>query len=450
MAAVHILSLALMLVLVSPVAARIHLATSKNAATQSNLPGTLNQNQKQNSIRRGLAVDSTDGAADAIDESSGDTLESTLLDDAAVSGFSIIAVGSYGGIDQSFVTSFLLQGVSGDNTKKTKTLQRSKFVSLDGGTTVSGIQAAVHAGSFQDIFEQDLDYTTTYSQNLTETGYIFLHGVQAYLLSHPHQDHNVGLTIAATDDLAGGLKPVFGTEFTTSTIQTDMWNWKVWPNFGASGVSPLNTYNVTTVQADGRSVYDCPPDTHMSFRAFPLSHGSYPSAETADDGTTSVNWQPYPSTAYLMEYHTSGLQPKVLFFGDTGADSISGTTYVRDIWETVAPYVADGSLHAILFECSYLDSQPDNLLFGHLKPKLFVQELVVLRDLVALPTTEAANEALSRVQIIVEHIKPSSSLFQSTETTGDLVMQELQHWADVEGLSLNLIQPMPGHRYDTY
>ena len=51
---------------------------------------------------------------------------------------------------------------------------------------------------------------------------------------------------------------------------------------------------------------------------------------------------------------------------------------MEEVWRGVAGYVVDRTLQGIMLECSYTNSQPADLLFGHLNPHYFMQEMEVL------------------------------------------------------------------------
>lgn len=65
--------------------------------------------------------------------------------------------------------------------------------------------------------------------------------------------------------------------------------------------------------------------------------------------------------------------------------------------------IDQGSLWGIIIECSYTNSVPNSLLFGHLKPSLLLNELDVL-----VSKLSAGNLYLPPV--IISHIKPSAVL----------------------------------------
>jgi 3',5'-cyclic-nucleotide phosphodiesterase len=121
--------------------------------------------------------------------------------------------------------------------------------------------------------------------------------------------------------------------------------------------------------------------TPLFVQAFPLSHGN-----------------PYESTAFLVRHETDFL----LYFGDTGADSIEHTDKLYKVWQAVAPLVKTGALKAIFIEVSFPNEQPAGALFGHLTPVLLQQELGVLARL-------AGRSTLRGLSVVITHRKPSGN-----------------------------------------
>ncbi|KAL6866981.1 cAMP phosphodiesterases class-II domain-containing protein [Trichoderma novae-zelandiae] len=94
------------------------------------------------------------------------------------------------------------------------------------------------------------------------------------------------------------------------------------------------------------------------------------------------------SSAYFIREET--YEREVLIFGDVEPDSLSLSPRNLLIWQEAAPKIASGKLAAIFVECSYSDAQPDERLFGHLKPAYLIEEMQVLASEV-----EAARRARS-------------------------------------------------------
>lgn len=111
----------------------------------------------------------------------------------------------------------------------------------------------------------------------------------------------------------------------------------------------------------------------------------------------------FPSTAFLIRAEKDHL----LYLGDTGPDAIEPEPKLDRLWTSVAPRIASGALRAMFIECSYDNSRPDNLLFGHLTPKWLATEMVNLAGKVSNISRVPWPDALRNVSIIVTHIKPS-------------------------------------------
>ena len=101
----------------------------------------------------------------------------------------------------------------------------------------------------------------------------------------------------------------------------------------------------------------------LSLRAMPISHGC-----TESSGV-------YDSTAFFVRHDAS--DKEFLFFGDVEPDALSSSPRTLAVWQAAAPLIPL-RLNAIFLECSWSDSRPDSLLFGHLSPRHFVKELCAL------------------------------------------------------------------------
>lgn len=145
-------------------------------------------------------------------------------------------------------------------------------------------------------------------------------------------------------------------------------------------------------------------NTGMHVKAFPLSHGN-----------------PYESTAFLIRCDSSYL----LYLGDTGADEIEKTGNLHTLWQQIAPLVQTKKLRAIFIEVSYPDQQPVGQLFGHLTPKLLIQEMENLRKL-------TGGNAIEGLNVLITHMKPS----------GDNETQIKQQLLQLNTLKLHLIFPL--------
>jgi hypothetical protein len=87
------------------------------------------------------------------------------------------------------------------------------------------------------------------------------------------------------------------------------------------------------------------------------------------------------STAFFIR--DTAAHREVLIFGDVEPDTVSLSPRNYWIWQEAARKIALGLLGGIFIECSYDDSQPDNVLFGHLNPKHLIAELQVLAHMVS-------------------------------------------------------------------
>ena len=287
----------------------------------------------------------------------------------------IVPLGIYGGSDESNLSSYLV-GIE----------NRNQYIAMDAGTIYSGIKSAINQNTF----------TTNVSDVLKNY-------IKGYFISHGHMDHLSGMIINSPED---SKKPIYGTSEMISVLKNNYFTNAAWANFGSEGESPiLNKYQYIVRQHLDQ--FDI-KDTDLKGQIFELSH---------------VN--PWKSSALKVSTATQSL----IYFGDTGADRIEKTNHLENVWKIIAPEIKSGQLKTIMLEVSFPNSQPEHLLFGHLTPKLFMEEMNHLAKY-------TGKKALKNINIIVTHIKPKLEY----ENTIKSELRESNH------LELNFIFPQQGQK----
>lgn len=287
--------------------------------------------------------------------------------------FDIVPLGIRGGSDESNLSCYAVSAA-----------QEDAYVCLDAGTVRAGIDAAIR----NQVWQGD-------AADILRTK------IKGYLLSHPHLDHVSGLILNSPDD---GAKPIYGTEACLNVVRDKYFSWQSWANFGNEGEKPtLNKYTYTPLQAGSAISL-----TGTSLRVIPylLSH---------------VN--PYSSTAFLIENTASS----ILYFGDTGADRLEKSDKLDKVWDVAAAQIRSHKLKAIFIEVSFSNDQPDHLLFGHLTPKLLMEEMQRLEA--KLPPGSIKN-----FPIVITHMKPAGNRIQT-------IISELQA---ANKIGLQLVFPEQG------
>jgi 3',5'-cyclic-nucleotide phosphodiesterase len=300
---------------------------------------------------------------------------SVIAPAVARDGFSMVALGSLGGIQDGNLSAYLIHPRDDD-----------RAVTCDAGTVVNGLRVAEEKGALAD-FKQPADSPDS------RAGYVLTNKIKGYLVSHAHLDHVGGLLIASPDD---NKKPIYALSSVNAALVDTYFNWQAWPNFSDRGKPPqLKKYAMQDLKP---GVATPLADTKMSVTAFPLSHGGV------------------ESTAFLLESDGDAL----LCFGDTGPDAVEKTSRMHDVWAAVADKTTQRKLKAILIESSYTSDRPDNLLFGHLTPKWVAQTLRELDQL-------AGGKALKDLPVVVTHIKysltreqPQRKMFEELERENDV------------------------------
>ena len=288
-------------------------------------------------------------------------------------GFTIVPLGVKGGLDESNLSAYL---VAANGT--------TNYILLDAGTINAGIQKAIEKKSFTENSPEEI-----------QKKYI-----KAYFISHGHLDHLAGLVLNAPNDIA---KPIYAFPSVIDVLKNNYFTWKSWANFASEGEKPiLNKYTYQPLMA-GKEIQI--PNTELNVSAYSLSH---------------VN--PYESSAFLVR----NVNDYLLYLGDTGADTVEKSNKLAELWTAVAPLVKTAKLKAIFIEVSFDNSMPDKALFGHLTPKLLMQELNKLNSL--------SEGGLKNTSIYITHIKPCTNCEET-------IKQQIK---DDNQLGLRIAYPIQG------
>ena len=239
--------------------------------------------------------------------------------------------------------------------------------------------------------------------------------VSTYLITHPHLDHLSGFAInTASFQHTSRPKKVAALPSTIDAIKQHIFNDVIWPNLsdeegGVGLVSYMRLVeggNVALGNGEGRGYIEVVEG--LAVKSWSVSHGhcmkphsprrsglgkisestarrtSRASVTPAEYGTRRDSEMQsgtdessvYDSSAFFIRDDETGRE--ILVFGDVEPDSISLSPRTERVWNDAAPKIFAGSLKGIFIECSYDDSQPDEILFGHLAPRHLMAELQVL------------------------------------------------------------------------
>jgi cAMP phosphodiesterase len=291
----------------------------------------------------------------------------------AIEGFKIIPLGVKGGLDEANLSSYLVAAGGSEN-----------YICLDAGTLNAGLQKIGNKGTFLNNTAEEIQKNH----------------IKAYFISHGHLDHLAGLILNSPNDLP---KPIYALQSVIDVLKTNYFTWNSWANFGSEGDKPiLKKYTYQPLLIQNEIVV---PNTELNVTTFSLSH---------------VN--PYESSAFLVRNNNAYL----LYLGDTGADTVEKSNKLASLWAGIAPLVKNKQLKSIFIEVSFDNSVPEKALFGHLTPKLLMQELNKLNNL--------TNGNLKNTKIFVTHMKPCTNCEQNIK----------QQIADANNLGLFIAYPEQG------
>lgn len=285
--------------------------------------------------------------------------------------------------------------------------------------------------------------------------------VSTYLITHPHLDHLAGFAInTAAFHATSRPKRLAALPFAVDAIKKHIFNDVIWPNLtdedGGVGFVTFQRLkeggDVMVGAGEGRgyievceglstkgfkvshgkcmhqpstvsshrgslaNVHDVvtTPGRHFGPRSYDSGHessylnmGDAASSHILHDSSASHhtisaggdNGQTVDSTAFFVRDVLTARE--ILVFGDVEPDSLALSPRLARIWAEAAPKIVNKVLNGIFIECSYDDSHPDAVLFGHMAPRHLIDELRTLADVVwedrAYKAEERANRKRKRV-----------------------------------------------------
>lgn len=251
--------------------------------------------------------------------------------------------------------------------------------------------------------------------------YVIREMISTYLITHPHLDHISGFAVN-TAAFQQTLQPkrVAALPPTIDALKTHIFNDIIWPNLtDEDGGVGLVTF-LRLVDNGKRSLNEAVSSGYIevcdgiSANCWSVSHGKCKGAQTAKassiSATETLDFIKRPrkasqqgslmmkpndsqevecvsnrykittndSAAFFLLDHSTGRE--ALIFGDVEPDSLSVSPRTAQVWTEAAKKIVLGTLTGILIECSFEDSQPDEMLFGHLCPRHLIAELRLLAE----------------------------------------------------------------------
>lgn len=278
--------------------------------------------------------------------------------------FKILPLGVSGGLDESNLSSYLIS-----ESKK------EEYLSLDAGTIHFGIKTYLKKNKIKEDVET-----------------FFKEKIKGYFISHPHFDHSSGLVINSPDDVE---KNIYGAEFVINAFQKHLFSWDTWANFANEGEMPiLGKY---TYHKLCENEWIDIENTRLALKMYYLSH----TGKSLSSAALIKNSQ----NRYF------------LYLGDTGADRIEKSGQLDNLWSAISPLIQKGSLKGIAMECSYSDEQPEYQLYGHLTPRLIVEEIEKLEQ-------KVGKKNLKGLNLIITHIKYKRDIHKKIKYELDTLQQK--------------------------
>jgi 3',5'-cyclic-nucleotide phosphodiesterase len=272
--------------------------------------------------------------------------------------------------------------------------EKEEGILLDAGSCFHGLEVAYN--------KESLSYYKLNDPNLNPVSFFFLHYIKAYLISHAHLDHILGLVIASPIDTK---KPILALSDTIKYLKKHIFNGKIW-------IDATNKYEFIKLKIGRKTEI---PHSRMNVEAYLLNHS-----------------QTISSAAFLIECRDD----YVLYFGDTSSDILEKKKPNAIIWQRIAPLIPQNKLKALFLECSYSELKDNKELYGHLNPTLFFEELTILSKL--------ANHSLEGVKIIVTHRKDNLKKGDEKEEIARELSEKL---LQSPHLKCELIFPKQGDNY---
>lgn len=268
--------------------------------------------------------------------------------------------------------------------------------------------------------------------------------ITTHLITHPHLDHISGFVInTAGFQHTSRPKRLAGLPATIDAFKSNIFNDIIWPNLSdEDGGVGLVSYmrlaeggNIAIGEGEGRGYIEVCDG--LAVKAWSVSHGKCMhnhskrgsgSGNTQESFTDSISRRPSAnvmipgagvpnhgghagwcvtdsSAFFLRDEHTGN---EILIFGDVEPDSLSLSPRTAQVWSDAAPKIANGLLKGIFIECSYDESQSDDMLFGHLAPRHVIEELQVLADKVRIHKAGMNMDAPSSDSTAVDTIGGST------------------------------------------
>ncbi|GME83834.1 unnamed protein product [Ambrosiozyma monospora] len=191
----------------------------------------------------------------------------------------------------------------------------------------------------------------------------FANMINSFLITHSHLDHTASLVI--NSPVFQTVKTIFGLGSTLKALKAHSFNNSTWPELPTFfKYAQLNSGDVSRINP----FFEC--------QIYQVSHGELEKTGAGHCSLNEVNGR-YESSGFLIKNLET--EKYLLIFGDIESDSVSKLDYNLKIWRSVSDLIVQDQLNSIVIECSSVDQETTEHLFGHMTPSFLIYEFLTLR-----------------------------------------------------------------------
>ncbi|GMG55861.1 unnamed protein product [Ambrosiozyma monospora] len=315
--------------------------------------------------------------------------------------------------------------------EKTRNLSKDCLVLIDAGSLLNSLVQMFTDNStfvnsllsmYQDSLKSWTQYTnetnmsvsssplvSTASPVMTAVGFPtplqlasqFANMINSFLITHSHLDHTASLVI--NSPVFQTVKTIFGLGSTLKALKAHSFNNSTWPELPSFfKYSQLNSGDISKINP----FFEC--------QIYQVSHGELEKTESGNSSLNEVN-ERYESSGFLIKNLET--EKYLLIFGDIESDSVSKLDYNLKIWRSVSDLLVHDQLNSIVIECSSVDQETTEHLFGHMTPSFLIYEFLTLRKCCFKKIHQEESEFIASEASLQRDINVAISAVQETSSS---------------------------------